>query len=66
MTNQEIYDQGYALSSSIVDDMRLFSYRDEQYSIPMHHVIVEMLDGHEVVDINRVREIDHLYKTERI
>lgn len=61
MTNEEIYAQGYAISEPIKDDNRVFKYKDESITVPAHHVLVELLDGREVVDINRVREVAELY-----
>ena len=66
MTNEEIYAQGYGISAGVVNDMRAFQYRDESIAVPAHHVMIELLDGREVVDINRVREVAELYKEERV
>ena len=71
MTNEEIYAQGYAIAGPIYAgengyDMRDFKFNDESIPAPMHHLIVELLDGREVSDINRVREIAEMYKDERV
>ena len=64
--NQHIYDQGYAVSGPVHDDTRTFVHGKESIDIPSHHIMIELLDGREVADINRVREIAELYKTERV
>ena len=66
MTNEQIYAQGYGISGQVNHDLRMFSYRGEVIAIPAHHIMVELLEGQEVADINRVREIAELYKTERV
>lgn len=61
-----IYKAGYAISGAEHDDIRTFTYKNESIDIPAHHIMIELLDGREVADINRVREIAELYKTERV
>jgi hypothetical protein len=66
MTNEEIYSQGYAISQGLTGDDRVFAFGAEHISVPSHHVMIELLDGREVVDINRVREVAELYRDERV
>lgn len=66
MTNYEIYAQGYAISVDQRDGVRAFQHQADMITVPAHHIMIELLDGREVCDINRVREVAQLYETERV
>jgi hypothetical protein len=66
MSNESIYAQGYAISGQVHDDVRTFTFNNESIDVPAHHIMIELLDGQEVCDINRVREVAEIYKNERV
>lgn len=66
MNRKEIYAQGYAISKPVNNDNRTFTFNDEEITVPSHHIMIENLDGFEVSDINRVREVAELYRDERV